>query len=98
MGTGAASRKLAADAERLLKRAIDDAPNTPWGLLAQRDLNIPMGFEVIQKYDPPPKQVERKNEPAASGKKQLRLADDPMKNKKPEAPLAPPPEPKLPKL
>ena len=98
MGTGAASKKLAAEAERLLKRAIDDAPNTPWGLLAQRELNVPMGFEVVQKFDPPPKPVERKSEPAAPGKKQVRLADDAPKNKKPATPPAPPPEPKLPKL
>ena len=97
LGSGAASRKLAVEAERLLKRAIDDAPNTPWGLLAQRDLNIPMGFEVIQKFDPPPKPSARNNEDAAPGKKQVRLADDPQKKKKPDA--APPaPPPKLPKL
>ena len=98
MATGGASRKLAAEAERLLKRAIDDAPNTPWGLLAQRELNVPMGFEVVQKFDPPPKSVARKNEPAAPGKKQIRLANDAPKNKKPETPPKPPPEPKLPKL
>ncbi|HEY2253228.1 MAG TPA: hypothetical protein VGH74_19275, partial [Planctomycetaceae bacterium] len=75
------------------------APNTPWGLLAQRELNIPMGFEVIQKFDRPPKPAERKNEtPAAPGKKQVRLADDTPKKKKPATPPAPPPEPKLPKL
>jgi len=97
--SGPASRKLAAEAERLLKRAIDDAPNTPWGLLAQRELSTPMGFDVIQKYDPPPKPAERRNEPpAAPGKKQVRLADDTPKKKKPDMPPAPPPEPKLPKL
>jgi hypothetical protein len=100
LGSGAATRKVALEAERLLKRAIDDAPNTPWGLLAQRDLSIPMGFDVVQKFDPPPKRVEQKNAPAGPAKKQVRLANDPpQKKKQPDKPPpAPPPPPKLPKL
>ena len=81
-----------ADAERLLKRAIDDAPNTPWGLLAQRDLSTPFGFEVVQKFDPPPKRVEQKNAPAAPAKKQVRLAPDKAKKQ----PDKPPPAPRSP--
>ena len=98
LGSGAASRKLALEAERLLKRAIDDAPNTPWGLLAQRDLNIPFGFEVIQKFDPPPKPAARKNTPETPAKKQVRLANDKPKKQPDKPPPAPPPPPKLPKL
>ena len=100
MGSGAAMRKLALEAERLLKRAIDDAPNTPWGLLAQRDLSIPMGFEVVQRFDPPPKRVEQKAAPAGPAKKQVQLANDPPKKKKQpdKPPPPPPPPPKLPKL
>ena len=97
MGGGAASRKASLEAERLLKRVIDDAPNTPWGLLAQRDLSIPMGFEVEQRFDPPPKPAEQRNVAAAPGKKAVQLANDAPKKKKPDPPAAPPP-PKLPKL
>ncbi len=99
LGSGAGTRKVALEAERLLKRVIDDAPNTPWGLLAQRDLSIPMGFDVVQKFDPPPKRVEQKNAPAGPAKKQVRLANDPPKKKQPDKPPPPPaPPPKLPKL
>jgi hypothetical protein len=98
LGAGAASRKASQEAERLLKRVIDDAPNTPWGLLAQRDLSIPMGFEVEQRYDPPPKPAEQRNVAAAPGKKAVQLANDAPKKKKPDPPAAPPPPPKLPKL
>jgi hypothetical protein len=98
LGSGAATRKTALEAERLLKRAIDEAPNTPWGLLAQRDLSIPMGFEVVQHFDPPPKRGEPKNA-QVPGKKQLQLAEDrPKKKKQPDKPPPPPPPPKLPKL
>jgi hypothetical protein len=96
LGAGAVSKKLAADAARLLKRTIDDAPDTPWALLAQRDLSIPLGFDVIQKYDPPPKPVEQRAAPTKPGKKQIQLADDTRKKK--VAPPAPQPPPKLPKL
>ncbi|MBI3865283.1 MAG: VWA domain-containing protein [Planctomycetia bacterium] len=96
LGSGAGTRKLALEAERLLKRAIDEAPNTPWGLLAQRDLNIPFGFEVIQKYDPPPSRFERKDKTPA--KKPVRLANDEKAKKKSDKPPTPPPQPKLPKL
>jgi hypothetical protein len=97
LGAGAASRKIAAEATRLLGRTVDDAPDTPWALLAQRDLSIPFGFDVVQKYDPPPKPQEQRPRPTAPAKKQVRLADDPKK--KPAAPPpAPPPPPKLPKL
>src|SRR5262245_12414701 len=96
-GAGAVSKKIATEATRLLGRAVDDAPDTPWALLAQRDLSVPMGFEVVQKYDPPPKPPEQRQGPAGPAKKQVRLADD--TKKKPAAPPpAPPPPPKLPKL
>jgi len=94
---GAASRKLAAEAARLLKRVLDEAPNTPWERLAQRELSVPFGIEVVQKYDPPPKPAPQKNTaPAKPAKRQVQLADDAPKKKKPDAP--PPPPPKLPKL
>ncbi|MGE5193324.1 MAG: vWA domain-containing protein [Deltaproteobacteria bacterium] len=96
-GAGAVSKKLAAEAARLLGRAVDDAPGTPWALLAQRDLSIPLGFDVVQKYDPPPKPQERRAGPAGPAKKQVRLADD-TKKKPPAPPPPPPPPPKLPKL
>jgi hypothetical protein len=97
LAAGAVSKKLSADAARLLKRTIDDAPDTPWALLAQRDLSIPFGFEVIQKYDPPPKPAEQRRGPATPGKKQVQLADD-TRQKKKAAPPPPAPPPKLPKL
>ena len=62
----------------LLKRTIDNATDTPWAF-RQRDLSIPFGFDVIQKYIPPPKPAERRPGPATPGKKQVQLADDTRK-------------------
>jgi len=95
---GAATRKVAAEAARLLKRVLDEAPNTPWEKLAERELSVPFGIEVVQKYDPPPKPAPQKpgnGAPAKPAKRQVQLADDAPKKKKPDAP---PPPPKLPKL
>src|SRR5262249_10588717 len=41
--SGAAARKTAAEATRLLKRVLDEAPDTPWERLAQRELSVPLG-------------------------------------------------------
>ena len=86
LAAGAVSKKLSADASRLLKRTIDDAPDTPWALLAQRDLSIPFGFDVVQKYIPPPKPPEQRPGPVTPGKKQVQLADDTKKKKAPRPP------------
>ena len=38
-------RKLAKKAEEYLTRVIDEHPGTPWALLAERELSVPMGWE-----------------------------------------------------
>jgi hypothetical protein len=50
------SEKAAAagrDAERLLHRVIQEHPETPWALLAQRELKDPFGFKWVETYVPP---------------------------------------------
>lgn len=96
LASGANMKKIAQDSEKLLHRVIDEAPGTPWAVLATRELSYPLGFRVIQKYDPPPpkrEEVVAKNTP---GKPGIRLARDPQKPKGPPAKPAPPPV--LPKL
>ena len=71
------SEKAAAaarDADRLLHRVIDEHPETPWALLAQRELKDPFGFKWVETYVPPPRrndnnaeaaQAKNRNKPAA---------------------------------
>lgn len=50
------SEKAAAaarDAERLLHRVVQDHPDTPWALLAQRELGQAFGFKWVETYIPP---------------------------------------------
>jgi hypothetical protein len=50
------SEKAAAaarEAEALLHRVIDEHPDTPWALLARRELKDPLGFKWAETYVPP---------------------------------------------
>ena len=58
---------VAKETKALLKRVIDDHPNTPWALLAKRELKDPFGFKWVETYVPPP--PPRKEVDAAEAKK-----------------------------
>ena len=50
------SEKAAAagrEAQSLLRRVVDEHPATPWALLAQRELENPLGFKWIETYVAP---------------------------------------------
>lgn len=51
-------------AEELLKRVVDEHPETPWALLATRELSAPFGFKWVEAYVPPPKPREDNANPA----------------------------------
>jgi von Willebrand factor type A domain len=59
--------KVAKETKALLKRVVEDHPNTPWALLAQRELKDPFGFKWVETYVPPP--PPRKEVDAAEAKK-----------------------------
>jgi hypothetical protein len=63
----------------LLRRVVEEHPDTPWALLAARELKDPLGFKWIETYVAPP--APRGD--AAAKKKQA----------KPKAPSAKPPAP-----
>jgi len=51
--------EVAKEAQALLKRVVEDHPNTPWSLLAQRELKDAFGFKWVEAYvKPPPKRTE----------------------------------------
>ena len=65
------SEKAAAaahDADRLLHRVIEEHPDTPWALLAQRELKDALGFKWVETYVPPPPRNENNNNPAQQKK------------------------------
>jgi hypothetical protein len=70
------SEKAAAagrEAEALLRKVVEEHPDTPWALLAARELKDPLGFRWVETYVPPPPRREegapqRKNRDAPASK------------------------------
>ncbi len=53
--TGSAAEKLAEKAKMYLNRVVDLHPKTPWAMLAQRELQTPIGYEWEQGFTEPPR-------------------------------------------
>ena len=61
---------VAKEAKALLKRVVDEHPNTPWALLAQREMKDPFGFKWVEATVPPP---PKRNEAEAAAKKKAAM-------------------------
>ena len=61
--------KVAKDTKALLERVVNDHPNTPWALLARRELKDPFGFKWVETYVPPPPPQKEGNAAEAKKKK-----------------------------
>jgi len=79
-----------------LQRILDEAPGTPWALLAAREMKDPLGMRVIQRFIPPPPPVVASANPATP-KKKPQFAPNQRPNQTTKRPVRPP-KPKLPKL
>lgn len=66
--------KVARETRALLQRVVDDHPNTPWALLAKRELKDPFGFKWQETFVPPP--PPRKEVDAAEAKKKKEMKKD----------------------
>lgn len=64
-------------AEELLKRVVDEHPDTPWALLASRELKDPFGFKWVEAFVPPPKPRED-NADAAGRRNPAMPAEKPL--------------------
>jgi hypothetical protein len=90
VNSGATSKKLANKALEYLRRVIDDHPNTPWQMMAERELGTPLGWEWKEShYDPNPvgmggnKKEGPKflevDDPATKKKKKVMINGDPKR-------------------
>lgn len=52
--TGSMNEKLADKANMYLERVINNHPETPWALLAKRELSTPFGWKWRESFTPPP--------------------------------------------
>ena len=80
--TGSRSEKLANKAKTYLQRVVDKHPETPWAMIAQRELEIPIGWQWRQTYTVPPE----KREPRAQN------PESPMRDIEKKAPRREPPK------
>ncbi len=86
-------KRDAQKANKLLNIVIEEAPGTPWAVLALRELRHPFGMQVLQTFVPPPPPPPPQK--ATPPKPRLLLAPEPKKKQpKPKKP----PKPKLPRL
>ena len=58
--TGSQDAKLLAKAKMYLNRVLEEHAGTPWAMLAQRELETPIGWKWTQTYTEPPKPPERR--------------------------------------
>jgi hypothetical protein len=59
----------AQDARKLLRRVVEEHPDTPWALLAARDLKDPMGFKWVEVTIPRRRQGD--DSPAPKRKREM---------------------------
>ena len=91
-------KKVAAEATRWLETVVNEAPGTPFAVMANRELKDPLGLKVIQRYVPPvQRRPGRPNAVATPNRPRVLFANKKRKNTPPPAPKPPKP-PKLPRL
>ena len=59
--TGSQHRKLLDKATEYLQRVVDEHPGTPWAMLAERELETPIGWEWVESYTEPVTREMREN-------------------------------------
>ncbi len=78
--TGSRMEQAAAKARKLLEQVIEEHPGTPWTMLAQRELKIPIGWRWHQSYTAPP----RPREPNQNNNVNMNPERRPMTNRQPK--------------
>ncbi len=91
-------KKIASEATGWLEKVVNEAPGTPFAVMAARELKDPLGLRVIQRYVPPvQRRPGRPTAAATPNRPRVLFANKKRKNTPPPRP-APPKPPTLPKL
>lgn len=85
--TGSAAAKMAEKATQLLRRVVNDHPDTPWAMLASKELEIPIGWKWTETFTEPPRPPEQR--PNANNNNQP-PPPQPMQNAMPKPRRDPP--------
>lgn len=90
-------RRVAETSRNLLELVVDEAPGTPWAVLAQRELKDGFGIKIQQRFIPPPPPPKPGGKKPAAPKKKV-LFQQEKKKQAPQKPAPPPKPPVLPNL
>lgn len=84
ISVGSQAEKMGAKAKEYLERVVKEHPNTPWALLAKRELDTPLGFTWKEEFTPvaPERMGGGGNAAAPANDKAMMLKKEP-----PRAPL-----------
>mgnify|MGYP001162201605 CR=1 FL=1 len=92
-------KKIAREATGWLEKVVNEAPGTPFAVMAARELKDPLGLRVIQRYVPPvQRRPGRPRAAATPNRPRVLFANKNRKNTPPPRPAPPPKPPALPKL
>lgn len=81
--TGSQDAKLLAKAKMYLERVSKDHDGTPWAMLAQRELETPLGWKWSQDYTEPPAPRDRNNNNNNNNNQPKERENEMMKTKRP---------------
>ncbi|MEM7455493.1 MAG: vWA domain-containing protein [Planctomycetota bacterium] len=86
--TGSREEKLAERAREYLQQVVENHPETPWALLAARELETPIGWRWVEDYQAPPRPREPGNPVANNNNRPM---PQPMQNRPAPPPRRAPP-------
>ena len=86
--TGSQHRKLLEKATMYLQRVVDEHPGTPWAMLAERELAVPIGWKWVERYTQPP--MPREPRQANNNNNNQRRVPKPRENQMPKQQRKPP--------
>ncbi|MEZ6093192.1 MAG: vWA domain-containing protein [Pirellulaceae bacterium] len=89
INTGSQAESMAEQAKFYLKRVVTEHPGTPWAMLAQRELNRPIGWRWQEDFTEPPRPPEQR--PNNNNNNGIARVPQPMQNAMPK-PTRPPPK------
>ena len=88
--TGSQAQKLAEKAKFYLNRVIEEHPDTPWALLAAKELETPIGWKWIESRQEPPRPREMRTPNNNNNNNNVPRMERPLNLPKPKPKRQPP--------
>lgn len=92
ISTGSQAQKLAEKARSYLERVVEEHPDTPWALLAQRELKQPIGWKWTETYTKPPEPPQPRRPQVVNNNNNNNPMPRPPRQAPPPPPKRPPPK------